>query len=94
VPGLSQRRGLPDGRIAAVPGRGGGYQPAVLAGDFVSHALEIGVPKVAMLLRLQFLESERRNTILDGGMLARVYPFANRLPIGGAASSHSGTGKS
>lgn len=55
--------------------------PYKLAGDFVSHALEIGIPRVAMLLRLQFLESERRNAILDGGLLARVYPFANRLPM-------------
>jgi hypothetical protein len=34
-----------------------------------------------MLLRLAFLESERRSPILDGGQLARVYPFRNRLPM-------------
>jgi hypothetical protein len=55
--------------------------PFKIGGEFVAHALALGVPKVAMLLRLQFLESERRNAILDGGLLARVYPFANRLPM-------------
>jgi hypothetical protein len=55
--------------------------PFKIGGEFVAHALELGVPKVAMLLRLQFLESDRRSSILDGGLLARVYPFANRLPM-------------
>jgi hypothetical protein len=55
--------------------------PFKIGGEFVAHALALGVPKVAMLLRLQFLESERRNAILDGGLLARVYPFAKRLPM-------------
>jgi hypothetical protein len=34
-----------------------------------------------MLLRLAFMESERRAAILDGGKLARVYVFRNRLPM-------------
>jgi len=55
--------------------------PFKLAGEFVAHALTLGIPKVAMLLRLGFLESERRRAILDGGMLARVHVFRNRLPM-------------
>jgi hypothetical protein len=55
--------------------------PFKLAREFVTHALTLGIPKVAMLLRLAFLESERRRAILDGGMLARVYVFRNRLPM-------------
>jgi hypothetical protein len=55
--------------------------PFKLAGQFVSHALTLGVPKIAMLLRLAFLESERRRAILDGGLLARVHVFRNRLPM-------------
>jgi hypothetical protein len=55
--------------------------PFKLAGEFVAHALQLGVPKVAMLLRLAFLESERRRAILDGGLLARVHVFRNRLPM-------------
>jgi hypothetical protein len=55
--------------------------PFKLADQFVAHALTLGIPKVVMLLRLAFLESERRSAILDGGLLARVYVFRNRLPM-------------
>jgi hypothetical protein len=34
-----------------------------------------------MLLRLAFLESEKRSDILDGGKLARVHVFKRRLPM-------------
>jgi hypothetical protein len=47
---------------------------------FVEHALRL-VPRVIMLLRLAFLESERRSLILDRGQLARVHVFRNRLPM-------------
>ena len=50
------------------------------ADAFVRHALTLA-PRVVMLLRLCFLESERRSDILDGGMLARVLVFKNRLPL-------------
>ncbi len=54
--------------------------PFKLADQFVAHALEL-CPLVIMLLRLAFLESERRRPILDGGHLARVHVFRNRLPM-------------
>ena len=54
--------------------------PYKLAQAFVEEAIPI-VPKVVMLLRLAFLESERRRGILDSGQLARVYVFRNRLPM-------------
>lgn len=54
--------------------------PFKLAGEFVVHALEL-CPKVIMLLRLAFLESQRRSPILDGGLLARIHVFKNRLPM-------------
>jgi hypothetical protein len=54
--------------------------PFKLAGEFVEHALRL-CPRVFMLLRLAFLESERRSQILDAGALARVYVFRNRLPM-------------
>ena len=54
--------------------------PFKLASEFVAHAIEL-CPKVVMLLRLAFLESERRTSILDGGKLARVHVFRNRLPM-------------
>jgi hypothetical protein len=54
--------------------------PFKLAGEFVAHGLQL-VPKVIMLLRLGFIESEGRRTILDSGHLARVHVFRNRLPM-------------
>ena len=54
--------------------------PYALAKPFVVHALTL-VPKVAMLLRLAFLEGAGRSPILDNGALARVYVFRNRLPM-------------
>src|SRR5574337_198642 len=54
--------------------------PYKLAQQFVSHALLL-CPRVVMLLRLAFLESERRTAILDNGWLARVHVFKNRLPM-------------
>jgi hypothetical protein len=54
--------------------------PFKLAAEFIEHGLEL-VPQVVMLLRLAFLESERRSPILDDGRLARIYVFRNRLPM-------------
>jgi hypothetical protein len=54
--------------------------PYSLAEEFVATALE-RAPFVIMLLRLAFLESERRSHILDNGKLARVLVFAKRLPM-------------
>lgn len=48
--------------------------------EFVIRALEM-CPRVYMLLRLAFIESARRSAILDGGQLARVLVFSNRLPM-------------
>jgi hypothetical protein len=65
------------------------------AGEFVAKALEL-CPKVIMLLRLAFLESEKRRGILDNGSLARVHVFRKRLPMmhregwEGKANSNSG----
>lgn len=47
---------------------------------FVTRALQLS-PYVAMLLRLAFLESERRRDILDQSCLARVHVFRKRLPM-------------
>jgi hypothetical protein len=54
--------------------------PFSLAADFVRHGLTL-VPRVAMLLRLAFLESIDRTDIIEGGQLARIYAFRNRLPM-------------
>lgn len=68
-------RHLPEGVEAIVT------NPPFKNGEaFVAHALKL-CPKVIMLLRLAFLESERRSDILDSGMLARVHVFRKRLPM-------------
>jgi hypothetical protein len=54
--------------------------PYRLAEQFVTHALLL-VPQVFMLLRLAFLESMRRTSILESGQLARVHVFRDRLPM-------------
>jgi hypothetical protein len=54
--------------------------PFKLAGQMVEHALKL-CPLVIVLLRLSFMESERRSAILDGGQLARVHVFRSRLPM-------------
>jgi hypothetical protein len=54
--------------------------PYMLANEFTAHALEL-CPNVMMLLRLAFLESERRSPILDGAGLRRVFVFRKRLPM-------------
>jgi hypothetical protein len=50
------------------------------ATEFVDHALTL-CPRVIMLCRLAFLESERRSEILDTGALVAVHVFRNRLPM-------------
>lgn len=55
--------------------------PYKIANDFVRRALVL-CPRVIMLMRFAFLASgSKRNDILDGGCLARVHLFANRLPM-------------
>lgn len=54
--------------------------PFKLAEQFVAHAIEI-CPIVVMLLRLAFLESDRRRSILENCGLARVHIFRKRLPM-------------
>ncbi len=54
--------------------------PYRCAAEFITHALKL-CPLVVVLLRLAFLESERRSALLDGGALALVHVFKNRLPF-------------
>ncbi len=61
---------------------------------FVQKALDL-CPRVVMLLRLAFLESEVRRPILDTGSLARVHVFRKRLPMmhrDGWEGKHSNSG--
>lgn len=54
--------------------------PFKYADKFVAKALQ-HCEHVVMLLRLAFMESERRSNILDTGRLRRVLVFRRRLPM-------------
>lgn len=54
--------------------------PFRIADHFVAHALTL-CPRVVMLLRLAFLESERRRAILECDWFARIHVFRKRLPM-------------
>jgi len=54
--------------------------PFKIAQKFVAHALDL-CPRVIVLLRLAFLETQRRGPLFDRGVLARVHVFRNRLPM-------------
>jgi hypothetical protein len=66
-------RAAPDGADVTNP-------PFMHANEFVERALEL-CPRVVMLLRLAFLESERRTPILENCGLSRVHIFRKRLPM-------------
>ena len=72
-----QQQSAPDGTTTILTNA-----PFKHADEFVRHALHL-LPhgRVIMLLRVLFLETEGRRDILEGGRLARVYVFRNRLPI-------------
>jgi hypothetical protein len=53
--------------------------PYMPANEFTAYALEL-CPNVVMLLRLAFLESERRSPILDGAGLRRVFVLLPKMP--------------
>jgi hypothetical protein len=68
-------RKLPDGCEGIVTN-----PPFRIAAQFVEHALRLS-PLVVMLLRLAFMESERRCPILESVGLARIHVFRKRLPM-------------
>jgi hypothetical protein len=62
--------------------------PYSLADEFARHALDLGVPRIALLLKTIYISGQRERSrgigasdILDAGRLAEFLPFANRLPV-------------
>lgn len=55
--------------------------PYSLAEEFVRTALAISSNKVAMLLKLTFLEGEKRRRMFESTPLARVHVFSRRLTL-------------
>lgn len=56
--------------------------PFLLAQAFVEHALTVARQKVAMLLKLNFLEGQGRYALWQGSPLRTVYVFPSRLSFG------------
>ena len=53
--------------------------PFKIATEFTEHALKL-CPFVVLLHRIQFLEAAKRTHIINGGKLARIHVFRERLP--------------
>jgi hypothetical protein len=66
---------VPDGCEAIITN-----PPLKLGEQFIEHALDL-CPLVIMLLRLAFLEPERRCVLLEERGLARILAFRKRLPM-------------
>ena len=55
--------------------------PFKIVGKFTRHALDLAPPMIVFLLRLAFMETKGRSSILEGTGLARIHVFRNRLPM-------------
>jgi hypothetical protein len=66
--------------------------PYKLAQPFVSRALEVARHKVAMLLKLNFLEGQRRRPFLEASPLRTVYVFSKRLSFNKGNEASKGNG--
>lgn len=68
--------------------------PFKLAHEFVGKALEVTTSKVAMFLRLSWLEGQKRKRLFESTPLARVYVMSRRVPIqrGRLATAEDRTG--
>jgi len=55
--------------------------PFKLAEEFVRHALGLGAERVAMMLRLAWLEGSQRKRLFDSTPLARVHVASRRLSM-------------
>lgn len=66
--------------------------PYRLAQKFVEHALDCATVKVAMLLKLNFLEGQRRKSFFESTPLRTVYVFSNRISFDKGNSKGKGNG--
>lgn len=66
--------------------------PFKLAEQFVRHALDLGAEKVAMMLRLAWLEGSQRKALFESTPLARVHVASRRLSMarGGTDNGQGG----
>jgi hypothetical protein len=54
--------------------------PFSKAVEIVQHSLSLGIPKVIVLERIQWLETRKRAELFETGGLARVHVFSDRVP--------------
>ena len=66
--------------------------PYCLAGQFVTTALTVATDKVAMLLKLAFLEGVSRKTMFETTPLARVWVCSRRLTMTRNGEARTGGG--
>lgn len=66
--------------------------PYALAEEFIRHALTLTTCKVAMLLRLAFLEGQKRKRLFESTPILRVLVFSERvsMPPGGLGVAAEG----
>ena len=68
--------------------------PFKMAEQFVRHSLDLGAEKVAMLLRLAWLEGAERKKLFDSTPLARVHVASRRINMARAGTDYGGGGGS
>ena len=68
--------------------------PFKLAEQFVRHALDLGASKVAMMLRLAWLEGSQRKCLFEQTPLARVHVASRRLSMHRGGTDQGGGGGS
>jgi hypothetical protein len=54
--------------------------PFSKAVEIVRHCLSLGIPKIIVLERVQWLETQKRAELFRTGRLARVHVFSDRVP--------------
>lgn len=64
--------------------------PFKLAEPFLRHALDLGAEKVALMLRLAWLEGSQRKALFESTPLARVYVASRRLSMARAGTERGG----
>lgn len=68
--------------------------PFKLAEQFVRHALDLGAEKVAMMLRLAWLEGSQRKVLFESTPLARVHVASRRLNMSRGGTDNGAGGGS
>ena len=66
--------------------------PYKIAQEFVEHSLQCARGKVAMLLKLAFLEGQRRKPFFEKTPLRTVYVFSKRVDFGRGNEPGKGSG--